>query len=169
MGRLLFYKARDSVWDAAARLHECTQGPSFCGGPVQAEAGCAMPGRRMRRSADKADQAEAPLQAGRLGAGMIVGNVGAGATKTDPIVVGKPNEFMLRNIAETFGLEREQICMVGDRLDTDILFGQNGGLTTMLVLSGVARAPMLPTLWLSLGLGRHAKQCTTASGSVVST
>lgn len=56
--------------------------------------------------------------------------------KRDPIVVGKPEEFMLANIAETFKLERNQICMVGDRLDTDILFGQDGGLTTMLVLSG---------------------------------
>lgn len=27
--------------------------------------------------------------------------------------------------------------MVGDRLDTDVLFGKNGGLATMLVLSGV--------------------------------
>lgn len=51
-------------------------------------------------------------------------------------MVGKPEEFMLANIAETFKLERHQICMVGDRLDTDILFGQDGGLTTMLVLSG---------------------------------
>lgn len=51
-------------------------------------------------------------------------------------MVGKPAEFMLANIAETFGLMRDQICMVGDRLDTDILFGQHGGLTTMLVLSG---------------------------------
>jgi phosphoglycolate phosphatase len=61
--------------------------------------------------------------------------------KKDPIVVGKPAEFMLANIAETFKLERSQICMVGDRLDTDILFGQNGGLTTMLVLSGPLPPP----------------------------
>ena len=43
---------------------------------------------------------------------------------------------MTTNIAEAFDLERNQICMVGDRLDTDILFGKDGGLTTMLVLTG---------------------------------
>ena len=53
-------------------------------------------------------------------------------------MVGKPAEFMLANIADAFGLQRSQICMVGDRLDTDILFGQDGGLTTMLVLSGTS-------------------------------
>jgi ribonucleotide monophosphatase NagD (HAD superfamily) len=60
----------------------------------------------------------------------------AGSTKREPITVGKPAEFMLDNIARAFGLQRQQICMVGDRLDTDILFGKNGGLTTCLVLSG---------------------------------
>jgi ribonucleotide monophosphatase NagD (HAD superfamily) len=66
-------------------------------------------------------------------------------------VVGKPAEFMLANIADAFGLKREQICMVGDRLDTDILFGQHGGLTTMLVLSG------------ALLLGAHVGACLQAA------
>jgi phosphoglycolate phosphatase len=70
------------------------------------------------------------------GNGSMVGAI-QGSTKREPEVVGKPSGFMLSNIAEQFGLKREQICMVGDRLDTDILFGQNGGLATVLVLSGV--------------------------------
>lgn len=69
------------------------------------------------------------------GNGSMVGAI-AGSTKREPITVGKPAEFMLDNIAKTFNLQRQQICMVGDRLDTDILFGKNGGLTTCLVLSG---------------------------------
>lgn len=39
-------------------------------------------------------------------------------------------------INNRFGIQKSQICMVGDRLDTDILFGQNGGCKTLLVLSG---------------------------------
>ena len=63
-------------------------------------------------------------------------------------MVGKPAEFMLQNIAEQFKLERHQICMVGDRLDTDILFGQQGGLTTMLVLSGTSSLhPHFQDVW----------------------
>ena len=32
---------------------------------------------------------------------------------------------------------RARVCMVGDRLDTDILFGNDNGLKSCLVLSGV--------------------------------
>ncbi|CAD7694913.1 unnamed protein product [Ostreobium quekettii] len=76
------------------------------------------------------------------GGGSMVGAL-KGSSQREPTVVGKPADFMLQNIADQFGLERNQICMVGDRLDTDILFGKNGGLTTCLVLSGVTREETL--------------------------
>lgn len=76
------------------------------------------------------------------GNGSMVGAI-AGSSGKEPNTVGKPSTFMLDDIAETFNLDKSQICMVGDRLDTDILFGQNGGLRTMLVLSGVTREETL--------------------------
>ena len=60
-----------------------------------------------------------------------------GSCKREPVVVGKPSDFMLKNIAAQYKLAPEQICMVGDRLDTDVMFGKNGGLTTCLVLKRV--------------------------------
>lgn len=44
---------------------------------------------------------------------------------------------MIDYMVDKFGIERGRICMVGDRLDTDILFGQNNGLLSCLTLSGV--------------------------------
>ena len=69
-------------------------------------------------------------------AGAMVGAL-KGATEQSPTVIGKPNPFMLEHICAEFGIERHQICMVGDRLDTDIVFGNTGGTQTLLVLSGV--------------------------------
>jgi ribonucleotide monophosphatase NagD (HAD superfamily) len=48
--------------------------------------------------------------------------------------------------ANRFGITTSQICMVGDRLDTDILFGQNGGCKTLLVLSGFINSSVLPLM-----------------------
>ena len=50
-------------------------------------------------------------------------------------MVGKPSDFVLSAISDTVGVPRNRMAMVGDRLDTDILFGQQGGLSTMLLLS----------------------------------
>jgi ribonucleotide monophosphatase NagD (HAD superfamily) len=69
-----------------------------------------------------------------------------GSTRRDPHVVGKPSGFMLDDIAAACALPKARICMVGDRLDTDILFGKNGGLTTCLVLSGERGGAMWPCL-----------------------
>ncbi|KAJ3129795.1 hypothetical protein HK100_008412 [Physocladia obscura] len=54
-----------------------------------------------------------------------------------PLILGKPEATMMEVIVDKYHLNRERTCMVGDRLDTDILFGQQGGLKTLLVLTGV--------------------------------
>ncbi|KAG2442871.1 hypothetical protein HXX76_002950 [Chlamydomonas incerta] len=76
------------------------------------------------------------------GNGSMVGAI-VGSTKREPTVVGKPSDFMLKNISASLGLRPDQIAMVGDRLDTDIMFGKNGGLATALVLSGVTTPEVL--------------------------
>ena len=60
-------------------------------------------------------------------------------------VVGKPNQLMLDALFDARPeLRRERTLMVGDRIDTDVLFGLGGGLTTLLVLSGcTSEAEML--------------------------
>jgi len=44
---------------------------------------------------------------------------------------------MLDCVKAKVHFDPERTIMVGDRLNTDILFGQNGGLTTLLVFTGI--------------------------------
>jgi 4-nitrophenyl phosphatase/NagD protein len=66
-------------------------------------------------------------------------------------IIGKPFQPMLEGILTRTGLSPSQICMVGDRLYTDIAMGQHG-LRTVLVLSGetqpedLAESPYKPDL-----------------------
>jgi phosphoglycolate phosphatase len=70
------------------------------------------------------------------GNGSMVGAI-KGCTGREPTVVGKPSPLMIDYLAEKLKLDRSRMCMVGDRLDTDVLFGADNGLKTVLVLSGV--------------------------------
>ncbi|KAI5671282.1 hypothetical protein M9H77_11646 [Catharanthus roseus] len=70
------------------------------------------------------------------GAGCMVAAI-RGSTEKEPVVVGKPSTFLMDFLLEKFDIPTSRMCMVGDRLDTDILFGQNAGCKTLLVLSGV--------------------------------
>ncbi|RAL37905.1 hypothetical protein DM860_000599 [Cuscuta australis] len=76
------------------------------------------------------------------GAGCMVAAM-CGSTQKEPIVVGKPSTFMMDFLLEKFNISTSRMCMVGDRLDTDILFGQNSGCQTLLVLSGVTNMSTL--------------------------
>ncbi len=79
-----------------------------------------------------------PTPAGLVpGAGSIIAAIET-ASGSKPIVIGKPAPFMFELSAERMGLAKEQILVVGDRLETDIAGGQGVGNRTALVLSGVS-------------------------------
>jgi 4-nitrophenyl phosphatase len=57
-----------------------------------------------------------------------------------PVSCGKPSQAMMDAIEGRFKFERSKACMVGDRLNTDVKFGVEGGLGgTLAVLTGVAK------------------------------
>jgi len=68
------------------------------------------------------------------GNGTLVAAVAA-ATKQQPLVAGKPEAPLFHSAAKRLGAERPLV--VGDRLDTDILGGNNAGFATVAVLTGV--------------------------------
>lgn len=75
------------------------------------------------------------------------------ATGVKPYYIGKPNPLMMRTALRTLNAHSENAVMIGDRMDTDIIAGQESGLRTILVLTGVTsreqveRFPYRPT-WI---------------------
>jgi 4-nitrophenyl phosphatase len=82
-------------------------------------------------------------------AGLVPGNGAALAaleTATDvaPVVIGKPSATMIELAIERIGARKEDVAIIGDRLDTDIEAGHAAGITTVLVLTGVHRIEDIP-------------------------
>ena len=71
------------------------------------------------------------------GAGTIVAAVAA-ASGQEPLVIGKPQPTMFHQAMEIMGAQPNETLCVGDRLETDVLGGQNAGCPTALVLGGVS-------------------------------
>ncbi|KAG7322556.1 hypothetical protein KOW79_013902 [Hemibagrus wyckioides] len=80
-----------------------------------------------------------PLRGGRItpGSGSLTAALET-ASSRKATVIGKPSRFMFECIASQFDLDPESSLMVGDRLETDIVFGVNCGLSTVLTLTGVS-------------------------------
>ncbi len=51
-------------------------------------------------------------------------------------VMGKPNPEIIDYLANQFGVKKEEVMVIGDRLYTDILVGVNAGVDSLCVLSG---------------------------------
>jgi HAD superfamily hydrolase (TIGR01457 family) len=58
------------------------------------------------------------------------------ATGKRPVVIGKPAPLMPQLAMEKLGMTKEETCVVGDRIYTDVKSGLNAGVTGILVLSG---------------------------------
>ncbi len=72
----------------------------------------------------------------RPGAGALVEFVKQ-ATKKNPIVVGKPNMYLLEYIMKEHNLKKDEMLIIGDNLYTDILMANKSGINSALVLSGL--------------------------------
>ncbi|MFX0029959.1 MAG: HAD-IIA family hydrolase [Candidatus Hermodarchaeota archaeon] len=82
----------------------------------------------------------------RPGAGVMV-NALITCTDTRPIrIFGKPEPFGIEQILIDMHIPPEQACIFGDRLNTDILAGNNANIITVAVLTGVTTRDMINNL-----------------------
>jgi 4-nitrophenyl phosphatase len=83
--------------------------------------------------------------------GAMIAFVKASTGREPDLIVGKPNALFVEQASERTGIPISAMCMIGDRLYTDIALGKTAGIPTILVLSGetkaheVADSPFQPT------------------------
>lgn len=87
-----------------------------------------------------------PVEDGLLpGAGSIVNSL-AYATKVDPYIIGKPNTYLLEMILENCECTREEILLIGDKVESDIALAKKAKIKSALVLTGVSKREDLDKL-----------------------
>lgn len=80
-----------------------------------------------------------PVENGMMpGTGSLVAAVEAASGKR-AYVVGKPNTYGFDLIKKENRLRKNEVIIVGDRLDTDITFAKKCGIKSALVLTGVTK------------------------------
>ncbi|WP_416327242.1 HAD-IIA family hydrolase [[Eubacterium] hominis] len=72
----------------------------------------------------------------RIGNGAIVAMFQY-ASEQEGLIIGKPNAAMMEEALLYAGIQADQCVMIGDNLETDILFGIQNDVETIFVTSGV--------------------------------
>ena len=67
------------------------------------------------------------------GCGGMVAPIERCANRQSDYVIGKPNTLMLDIVCEMFGLETDEIMMVGDTYESDILMANKKGCPSILI------------------------------------
>jgi len=78
-------------------------------------------------------------------AAAVIGAIEGCTGKEVEVVVGKPSPITARAILDQLQLPACECIIVGDRLETDIRMGQEAGMATGVVLTGVTTPELLAT------------------------
>ncbi len=73
----------------------------------------------------------------RPGTGAILAAINA-VCRTTPRVIGKPEPLLFEIAVKMLGIERSDVLVVGDNLDTDIAAARAAGIRSALILTGVS-------------------------------
>ena len=76
-------------------------------------------------------------------AAAVIGAIEGCTGKQVEVVVGKPSPITVRAILDRLQLPASECIIVGDRLETDVRMGQEAGMTTAVVLTGVTTPDLL--------------------------
>lgn len=68
--------------------------------------------------------------------GAVIAYVKASTGREPDEVIGKPHAGIVDSVCAKYGVSKSRVCMVGDRLYTDIALGAEAGIATALVYSG---------------------------------
>lgn len=81
-----------------------------------------------------------PIEGGEFipDTGAMIKLIETATGKSPLMIAGKPFKHMVDVVLDKTGFKKEEIAMVGDRLSTDIAFGLNNGILSILVLTGEA-------------------------------
>ncbi len=78
-------------------------------------------------------------------AAAVIGAIEECTGKRVEVIVGKPSLITARAILDRLQLPASECIIVGDRLETDVLMGQEAGMATGVVLTGVTTPELLTT------------------------
>jgi ribonucleotide monophosphatase NagD (HAD superfamily) len=86
-----------------------------------------------------------PTEAGYMpDIGATIAFVKASTGRTPDLIVGKPNRLMAEVAARRAGVPLSSLCIIGDRLYTDVALGAAANIPSVLVLSGESKAEDVP-------------------------
>ncbi|WP_340083885.1 HAD-IIA family hydrolase [Siminovitchia sp. FSL H7-0308] len=86
-----------------------------------------------------------PVKEGELpDCGAMIGAIEGATGETVTMIIGKPSHLMASYVLDqVLRLPAENVYMVGDRLETDIRMGNEAGMNSVLVLTGITDSSML--------------------------